>query len=102
MLAIKIIIFSGIPILIKSVNLYPPGPYIWVLIVEPNGVAKDALIEINTDIQKVIGFASSAIAVCMAIGVNTAAHNSFPINSLTNVAIDAMIMRAVNGESALT
>jgi hypothetical protein len=86
--------FIGIPIFIKSVNLYPPAPYTSMWVGEPMGVAKLLLTEIMRAMQNVSGLTPSVVAALTAMGQNIAAVAALLINSVINVATRHMLIRA--------
>ena len=73
----------------KSVNLYPPGPYTNKCVGEPIGVAKLA-VDIIKENMNGVGFTPNIEAVCKAIGKKIAAAAVFDINSL-NTQVEAQI-----------
>ena len=63
----------GRPILAKSANRYPPGPYIIIWVGEPIGVAKLEETAIINAMQNVSGFTCILTAVWNVIGKKMAA-----------------------------
>lgn len=78
----------------KSVNLYPPGPYTNKWVGDPIGVAKLA-VEIINEIIKGVGLTPSACAACRAMGKKIAAAAVLDINSLNIQVAEQITMRAI-------
>ena len=88
--AARIIKFMGRPILAKSANRYPPGPYIIIWVGEPIGVAKLEETAIINAMQNVSGFTCILTAVWNVIGKKMAAVAVLLVNSVINVATKQM------------
>ena len=89
-----VIAFIKTPSNMKSVNLYPPGPYTSKWVGEPIGVAKLA-VEIIKEIMKGAGLTPNTAAVCNAIGKKIAAAAVFDMNSLNTQVAEQITIKAI-------